>query len=672
MQGNKRDDSAPQRWHLVLVDGVSILISVSASLAIRFGTMAITPYIQRIRLVILVLVLLRLSLFAIMGLYRPIPVPFRRRTVFSLIGAVTLSSLITAVLVLGLAFPLGLADWFPRSLLMIELLPGIILAGAIRVGQWLWDTKIGSRLEGKVQFAQRSIQSNESTLLIAGALGLLVCGRLFLQLMLYRSGFASVTADDFGRTVMAARWAQEPYVEWYGAWLPFHMYMVGAALRVKWDLLWVPRAFGILCGVVSVVLVYQLARMLFQSRRIGLLSAILLAVNPAHVWLSSTSLTDMPNTTLVLASMVTFALYLRRRARHYVYISAFILALANGFRFESWMMSTVFSSYLITQAILHLCRRDTDIRELLTLTVPALIPWVFPIAWVAGNYLATGDPLFSLAAIRLVNVAWHGGGRSYGRYLETFLRIDPYATVLGGVGLVACLFQYRKSQAVPWFVAMAVIPVCMFAFLHGGQVEPPGNYLRYLPLFMFVTYPAVAFLIDLVITVLSKSQLARSLTLALVVCGMTATQTRTTLEFVNDPAAQGLEVGQRIRALRKENPNLSWRPMLIEVSYWDYVAIHVGANDISLLMYDRQLDIRQESPSLLLSDVGAVRKCLALYNISYIVVKSPELDETIQTDLGIPPSEEVNVYAFYHVPGSLTEGEGAHQKSCPLVFGSGY
>ena len=483
---------------------------------------------------------------------------------------------------------------------------------------------------------------------------LLLIAKLSLQVLLYRSGFEALTADEFAWTVLAAHWAQSPYAAWSGRWLTFQRYVFGTALRLRWDLLYVPRAIVILLGAISIVLMYQLASRLFESRKIGLVSAILLAVNPVHAWLSSTPLAEMPQMTLILASMLNFVLYLKSKRRRCIYVSAFMLALAGGFRYESWMFSIVFSLYLIGEGILQFWRKDADIKQSLTLIAMAFIPWMFPVAWIIGNYMEMGDPLYFITGKKLYKLTWYGPGRSYNYYLQTFLKIDPYATVLGVLGLVICLLRYRKSRAIQWYVAMAVIPFSVFAYLHGGQIEPQGNFFRYLALFIFISYPGVACLIDLGINFVAKSQTTRMILLVLILGIMVTTQTRTTFQFVNDPAADGLEVGERIRALRVEHPELSQRPVLIELSYWQYLAIHVGANDISLLMYDRELDIEhRQTSSLLLSGPDTVRKYLALYDISYVVVRSPELEEAVEQALGILPFEEVNAYFFYQIPDMM-------------------
>jgi hypothetical protein len=513
---------------------------------------------------------------------------------------------------------------------------------------------------------------DRNKLLILLSLSLLVSGRVLLQLFLYRSGFISLSADEFGRTILAARWAQSPHTVWHGVWLPFHMYIFGTALRIIWEMLYVPRIIVISLGAISILLMYMMASRLLESRRIGLISAFLLAANPIHVWLSSTPLTAIPNATLIFATVLSHILYLKRNEQKYIFFGAFSLALANGFRFESWMFSIIYSISLVGNGTLLYWRKELDFRQSLYLVFGAIIPWLFPIAWIVGNYVETDNPLFFLEFVRSYKLTWYGQSRSYRNYLETFLIIDPFATVLAIFGFVICLLRNSRSSAVRWYVTMAIVPFALFAYLHGGQKEPQGNYFRYLAFFVFFSYPVVAYLIDLGVNFVVKSRKMHRILVVLIIGLLCATQINMAFQFVNDPAAEGLEVGKRIKTLRSEYPELSQRPVLIELSYWQYLAIHVGANDISSLLYDRELDTDlRQSPSLLVTDLEAFRNCLSYFDVSFVIVKSPDLRNIIESDLLLMPSEEIGSYNFYQIPWSLLEGDMTNQL-CPLTFGSGF
>ncbi len=504
-------------------------------------------------------------------------------------------------------------------------------------------------VQGSVNFPLAS----KKKLFIPIELILLVSGRLLLQLMLYRAGFMALTADEFGRTVLAARWAQHPYMLWNGPWLPFHMYLFGTALRLKMEMLWVPRVIVILFGALSILLMYLLTSQLFGSRRVGLISAFLLAVNPVHVWLSSTPLTEIPHATFALAGLLGLVLYLKYGKQRYIYLGAFALALASGFRFEAWILSIFFDLALIWSGIQLYKQGALDSKRLFNLAVGSMIPWLFPVAWMAGNYLETGNPLYFMEYIKTYKLTWYGRHGSYLHYLKTFLRIDPYTTVLAIFGIGLCWLHHPKSWAVRWYSVVMVAPFLLFAYLHGGQTEPPGNYFRYLSFFIFLIYPAVAYLIDTVVSFVGRSWLNKRgvLGLLFLILGvMGLTQTYRTFQFVNDPSAEGLAVGQRIRSLRVEHPEIAQRPVLIELSYWQYLAIHVGANDVSSIVYDRTLDLEhRQSSSFIATNAEALRDYLTRYQFSYVVVKSPELRSIIEQNLGILPSEEVNGYAFYRL-----------------------
>ena len=120
---------------------------------------------------------------------------------------------------------------------------------------------------------------------------LLVCSRLLIHLLLYRAGFVTFTADAFGRMMVAARWAQQPFVVSDGAWLPLHTYLFGTALRLWWDVVLVPRGLAIVFGCGAIITIYWLSVRLFNHAT-AVLSALLLSINPAHIRLSAAPLPE--------------------------------------------------------------------------------------------------------------------------------------------------------------------------------------------------------------------------------------------------------------------------------------------------------------------------------------------------------------------------------------------
>ena len=505
------------------------------------------------------------------------------------------------------------------------------------------------------------------------ALAMIICARLGLQALLYRAGFVSLTADDFGRAVAAGLWAQRPYFVWHGgAWLPFHMILVGSALRLVWDLLWVPRTVNILLGAISILLIYRLGKELFKDRRIGLFAALLLAFNPAHLWLSSGMLVEIPYLTLLLGCMLSFIVFLQRSRSSYLFLSAVLLGLANGFRFEGWMVSLFFSLYLAWLGIYRFIHRQTNLKGVAVLWVAAIVPMVFPVLWVAGSYQQTGDPFHFLSVIRTYKLTWNGSQRSFINYLITSWRIGWLIILLMFPALAHCVYRYGKSQALRWYLGITLIPLVMFLWLHGGQAEPPGNYIRYLTPFLCVFLPLLGALMVALLDYIHKLVWVRGSIFVLISLALLI-QVFSAYKFTNDPAAQGLAVGQQLRALRSSGPGLNLVPAIIEVSYWEYLAIHVGANDLKRLMYDRELDFdRRDAPSLILETPGLVYACARQNEIEYLVVKDNQLKDLLEGTYSLKPEHQVNTYNFYRLPPGFSSSIQDRGLECTLPFGSGY
>ncbi len=132
--------------HLLLIDALFIIVSVCTALAVRFETLAIGPYLQRVWFVIPLLAIVRLPLFSLFGLYRRVWRYASVNELLSVVIAVFLSSVLVTFLIFGVAFPLDLVKWFPRSLIVIDFLLSIPLSGGIRFGLRLLSTRtIGGR-----------------------------------------------------------------------------------------------------------------------------------------------------------------------------------------------------------------------------------------------------------------------------------------------------------------------------------------------------------------------------------------------------------------------------------------------------------------------------------------------------------------------------------------------
>ncbi|MFC2042746.1 hypothetical protein ACFLUA_01155 [Chloroflexota bacterium] len=521
----------------------------------------------------------------------------------------------------------------------------------------------------------KNIFKDEKKYLVA--LALILVARIVLHILLYKSGFESLSADEFGRIVRAAHWTQNLHLIWYGPWLPFHTYLFGTALRIVWDLLYVPRMIAVLFGLVSIVLMYFYASRIFKNTKVGLVGALLLAVNPAHIWLSSVPLTEIIHTALILAVMLLFINYLRTGRLVTLFLSTLLLSIANGFRFEAWMFTVVYSLYLGFLAISKFFSKESSLNQVVLILGAAALPWIFPIVWIVSDFSHTGQILHFMSSVKTYKLKWYGDTRSYFSYWRTFISLDSFSTVAGVIGLVYSTYKYWCSKAVKYAALMAVIPFLLFVGTHAGQIEPLANYIRYLASFQFLLIPFAAFLLlDLTMKIIHTRKY-QTYSIALLLIAYSITQIHAAFNFQyypgKDPSSQGLLPGLQLKSMREANADLAQRPILLELSYWEYLAFHVGANDISTILYDREFGfLNRGSKSIISENFKALQYCILSHNIGLIVVKSPELKDTIRFELQVQPFEEFNGYAFFHILEGSKPGDELEQNTCPLNYNSGY
>ena len=489
--------------------------------------------------------------------------------------------------------------------------------------------------------------------------------RLALHALVYRAGFQSITSDEFGRIVLAARWAQQPYWIWQGGWLPFGEYLFGSALFFFRELLWVPRYIAIFFGLISIIFIYYLSIALFSDQQIALLSSLLMAVNPIHLQLSSVPLTDMLYGALVIGMAWSFSLFLKSSDVKAAVLAAIFMAFANGFRFEAWVVSVVFSAFLLVN-IISKVRQNGNNKKIFTLIGSLILPWIFPSLWIASNYLRSGQILSSLEIVRVYKATWQAAGTDYFAYARAFFSTDPLLAILAPFGLLLLLKHGCQPRFKLWYLCLCTIPFLTFIALHRGQIEPAGIMFRYMGLYIFIFYPAEANLIISSLRHFTTSERMNRTILMLVVILFLIFQVNNNFLLINnDQTSNGLEVGQTIRAIRKTRPEISQKPVMIELIYWEYVAIQVGANDVNGVLYDRDLDLEhRQSASWILSDLEALRSCLASAQVSFVILKSPALQHTVEEEIGLVSSDIVNGYTFYPVPEAIITAS-PYTGSCP-------
>jgi hypothetical protein len=117
----------------------------------------------------------------------------------------------------------------------------------------------------------------------------------------------------------------------HGFWFPMYQVTCAFFSFLFGHTFYVAKLVSALCGIGVCLFVYQITLRLTDHRPLSLLAFALASLNPLHILYSSSSLTDIPHSFLVMASLY-FALEKRWK-------TAAVFAAAAGFmRIESWML----------------------------------------------------------------------------------------------------------------------------------------------------------------------------------------------------------------------------------------------------------------------------------------------------------------------------------------------
>ena len=152
--------------------------------------------------------------------------------------------------------------------------------------------------------------------------------------------------------------------------------------RIFGDSLFAARLPSALAGIASIYLVYLLGKRFFQSERtgqlVGILAALLLAVNHIHIWISRSSLLESLQIFLILLNIYYFFVFLENPKKWKMF--GLTLGLAFLAKYTSGFLAQVYGAYLL------IFKRDLLKKRELYLTL-ALAVILFSPVFIYNFYL---------------------------------------------------------------------------------------------------------------------------------------------------------------------------------------------------------------------------------------------------------------------------------------------
>lgn len=298
---------------------------------------------------------------------------------------------------------------------------------------------------------------------------------------------ATLDANDTAvRVWLGWDWADDPFLITNGIWGPLHFYLIGTFMKFWADPVWAPLVLHVAIGSLLPIIVYQLSLELFGSRRSALAAGLIFAFYPAAIAVSLGARVETPFMLFFGLGLIGLVRAWRPDGRlsHAVF-AGFMVTLASMLRYEAWMLLPFLTLLLVHRPKLAAAFVATAIFH--------------PVFWMIGNYLESGNPLYSIMATStwVEDATAHapdtqlvpGLGRVARLIGNTAVEMTLPAALLVAAGVILSL-RRRRVESVWLLPALALFGMmAVFTFRDSMPVKMSYSTTFGLLLFPFVALP---------------------------------------------------------------------------------------------------------------------------------------------------------------------------------------
>lgn len=190
-----------------------------------------------------------------------------------------------------------------------------------------------------------------------------------------------IEADGVTRIFMAIEWLANPEVISYGVWGPLHTYLIAGSLLVWNDPVYAPVVLNSLLSAAVAIPLYLFVKREWNESA-GLFVTCMYLVYPVAMRYGLVAMSEIPYIFFIALTML-FLSHARdeREDWQYALLAGLMITIAGSLRYEAWGL-TPFLGLLLW-------------KKWKKLFVFLLAASIFPLFWMAGNYLHFGDALYS-------------------------------------------------------------------------------------------------------------------------------------------------------------------------------------------------------------------------------------------------------------------------------------
>ncbi|HTZ95299.1 MAG TPA: glycosyltransferase family 39 protein [Terriglobales bacterium] len=314
---------------------------------------------------------------------------------------------------------------------------------------------------------------------------------LFLIAFAVRLVFLEVapnnTTDAWSRYHYAVLWLQNPthlpIATSSDAWLPLHIWLLGVVLWLaKTET--ATRVFTALLGSLTVVLCASIFARIF-SRRVGFVSALLLALFGFHVAFSITTSSEVPTIFFLAAGMYGWVRYAADDGRLWLALSGLALGAACLCRFEAWLVAPVLAFMLLP---LVGGSPEGSLKKAVKFAVVGCAASIF---WLFFSLAKWGDALELPHRTMWLNANFRPAVLHHGMVFRAFavpgsllISLSPLILTLAFVGVIAVI---ARGPSIARAIAFVLIVLLLFNWWNSIRYET--TQARYTLLYSWLFIP---------------------------------------------------------------------------------------------------------------------------------------------------------------------------------------
>ena len=218
---------------------------------------------------------------------------------------------------------------------------------------------------------------------------ILILLKFSFQIFIINSGYKWLSSDDYCRTVKSFEWLQKPVVN-SGVWLTPHFWINGVVMVFVKDLYLAATTTNIIFSTATTYFFYKLTLIVFDKKS-AIVSTLIFIFFPFQVWLSISGLPESIHFFFIIAGIYYAVLYKKENVSYKALILATIMfAFGNMFRYEGWLFSIIFVTYIAYTELLLKKGPEKNYRAFIISTIAfTTILW-----WLLRNLVDNGSMMF--------------------------------------------------------------------------------------------------------------------------------------------------------------------------------------------------------------------------------------------------------------------------------------